>query len=192
MAIKGKLCAPTTTGLLTRLGGDEGLPGPAEVLLSEAKEGVRNSGPGYQVLDSSEEVEGQPKGDAPREIRVAGVHEIPPVGLHLAGELMLIGAERRAEIEQELELGGMLGRGRVAVHVIGRLHDRSIADRRRRIRIVEFIAEDGHEKREIYVGIGSVAGKDQVGEDLREGLIGTGRIAGQERIREIGKWILVR
>ena len=60
------------------------------------------------------------------------------------------------------------------------------------IGIVELITEDRHKTREINIGIRSVAGKDQVCEDLRERLIGTGRIAGQERIREIGEWILVR
>src|ERR1700733_12296518 len=56
-----KFCIPDRAGLLSRLGRKERLPNPAEVLLSEVKERVRNPRPGYKSLDRSEEVERQPK-----------------------------------------------------------------------------------------------------------------------------------
>jgi hypothetical protein len=43
----------------------------------------------------------------PRQVRVPGVHEVPPVGLHLAGQLLLVCTERRTEIEQELQFRSM-------------------------------------------------------------------------------------
>src|SRR5580692_9056978 len=86
----------------------------------------------------------------------------------------------------------MLGSAREAERVVGWLDCRAETHSGRRIGIVELVAEDRHETREVYVGIRSVARKNQVGEDLRERLIGTGRITGKERIREIGKRILVR
>ena len=83
------------------------------------------------------------------------------------------------------ELRGMLRSGREAEYVVGR-DDGGVTDRRR-IGIVELIAEDRYEPGKIYVGVGSVAGEDQVGEDLRERLIGARRIFAQEWIREIGE-----
>jgi hypothetical protein len=47
---------PDKPGLLLRLGSDERLPNPAEVLLSKVNERVRNPLPGHRVLDSYDEV----------------------------------------------------------------------------------------------------------------------------------------
>src|SRR5580658_1381290 len=173
-----KLCVPTKARLFSRLGRDERLPNLAEVLLSEVKERVRNRRAGYKVLHRSEEVEWQPEGDVSWQVRVAGVHEVPPVSLHLAGKLLLVCAERRTEIEQELQFRRVLRCAREAEHVVGGLDHRAEAHRGRRIGIVELIAEDRHKKRKVNAGIRSVAGKHQVCEDLRERLIGAGRMSG--------------
>src|SRR3984885_10150143 len=187
-----QIVSPRKRGLLSRLGRNERLPDSAEVLLSEVEERVRDPWPRSQALDRSEEVEREPKRGVSRQIRVPGIHEVPPVGLHLTGKLLLVGAERRTEIEQELQLRSMLRSARKAKRVVGWLNHRAEAHSGRRVRIVELIPVDRHEACEVNVGIRSVACKHQVREDLCERLIGTGCITGQERIREVGKWILVR
>jgi hypothetical protein len=76
---------------------------------------------GDQILQRLEKIERQPEGHVPRPIRVLSAHEVGPVRLHLTGQLQLIGAERRIEVEQELQLRGVLRRGREAEHVVGGL-----------------------------------------------------------------------
>jgi len=47
-------------------------------------------------------------------VRVAGLHEIGPVGLHIGRQRRLRGGERRAEVEDVLEFGCVLRSGREA------------------------------------------------------------------------------
>src|SRR5580693_2308416 len=88
--------------LLPHLAGDDRLPNPTEVLLSEVEEWLRDPRSRFQSLDRSEEVERQPQRRPSRQVRVPSIHEVPPVGLHLAGKLLLVGAERSTETKQEL------------------------------------------------------------------------------------------
>src|SRR5690349_5553077 len=47
-------------------------------------------------------------------VRIARLHEIGPVGLHFGRQRRLRGSERRAEVEDVLEFGGVLGSRREA------------------------------------------------------------------------------
>jgi hypothetical protein len=144
---------------------------------------------GYQVLQRLEEIVRQPGRHVPRPIRVLGAHEVGPVRLHVTGQLLLIHAERRIEVEQELQLRGVLRRGGEAEHVVGGLGGNTAEGRR--LGIVEFVRKDRHETRKFAIGIGAVAGEDRVRENLRQRLIGTRRVMGQEGIWEVGQRILL-
>src|SRR5215471_13146538 len=104
--------------LSLRLGGDERLPDPAQMLVTEVEGGMRLAWPRCQFLDHRGGREGEPQRDAPGQVRIAGGYEIAPVGLHLTSKLLLVGAQRRAEIEQELQLDRVLRCAREAEHVV--------------------------------------------------------------------------
>ena len=105
----GRVCRALK--LQPRLGSNDGLPCAAEVLPPKGKKRMRTLRAGQQILQRLEEIVRQPDRHVPRPIRVLRPHEVGPVRLHLTGQLQLIRAERRIEVEQELQLRGVLRGG---------------------------------------------------------------------------------